>query len=162
MVPFSKIWTTWSTSFPFAYMGVRCYSGGMDELYEDILSKVFRDLGDGQREKVFIDHSSDPPRAYPTGEMYELITEDRTLKEGEEVVTVTHPEDFTIHRYLRVTGIDKCIIGEAASSLPEPELAKTVSEEAPWKDGLGVMPDGTMAAPEDLWMGSDLARELKD
>ena len=75
------------------------------------VSKIFRYTDqEGVVEKVFVDHTANPRRAYPTGEYYELVEEGEDL-EGRETVVVTSPEDFEMRRYKRISDIpDDCII----------------------------------------------------
>jgi hypothetical protein len=75
------------------------------------VSKIFRYTDtEGVVEKVFVDHTAKPRRAYPTGEYYELMEAEDEGKDLETVV-VADPKDFTPTRYKRISDIpDDCII----------------------------------------------------
>ena len=81
-----------------------------DRTVSAVSARVFRVVTDhpdkkGWVEKVFVDHTAKPRRAYRTGEFYRPLTEaDSSPNEGEEDVVVQSPEDFEFYRYRRVGG----------------------------------------------------------
>lgn len=86
-----------------------------------IVSKTFRNIkGSTVVEKVFVDHDAKPPRAYPTGEFYELLGKTSKVKgldgietRDMETITLVLPEDFDFYTYKRTSDIPKgCVIQE--------------------------------------------------
>lgn len=75
------------------------------------VSKLFRFTKDeGVVEKVFVDHTAKPQRAYPTGELYGAVENGEDL-EGVETVTITNPMNFEPVRYKRISEIPStCVI----------------------------------------------------
>lgn len=84
------------------------------------VSKTFRHTkGWDVVEKIFVDHSANPPRAYPTGEFYELLGKssevggEATAICAEETVTLLRPDDFDFYTYKRTSDIpENCVIKE--------------------------------------------------
>lgn len=83
--------------------------------------KIFREtLQPGVLEKTFVDHSASPPRAYPTGELYQIVgkaADAVALLPGVapdiETITVYNPEDFVLYLYKRISLIPaNCVIQE--------------------------------------------------
>ena len=83
--------------------------------------KIFRNVkGSTVVEKVFVDHGAKPPRAYPTGEFYELLGKSSEVEGPDgielgdlETITIVRPEDFDFYTYKRASDIpENCVIQE--------------------------------------------------